>query len=1185
MQFPDVRWRGLFASVRLTIAILVASTGFAAAQSWNMYDNYNTSYTVPYATDLSQALANAAAGRPGQSLTIAMSINGGPAFYPTLDTGSTGIAVGTQDFINKNQAIPTSNGTVGWVFYNSTDVLLTGYFTNATVSFSGSKVDGTTTQTGVAVTTDTMPILVVTHSQCLNPDSANGCPPGSVTTANPNSVTATPNCTTGVNCAGALMMGVGFDRNTMGAGTVDVSNTTEAIKVLNGKPTTSSIYNPFLNITGMNEGTVRRGYIITPTQVELGLTTANTSAAAFTYGQLALANPSAAGGPNNWQAVQAQVTIQVPGSNVVSGTGTLLMDTGVTDAFIEVPGAPDGVAPVNTTVGISFVGGSATYTITAGDTGNPQVPGVINLYNPASQFVNSSLHTYAGFDVLYDGDGGFIGIAPNNFSSQTNASVKQIIAAQGNLDLTQDFATDLPVLLMGASTVSSTGAATFNSPISGFTGSEVLTLASGTIYLNGSITHLGSVAVTGGTTVLNNAATGAVYSGALNIAKGAAFQSYTVVDTGGNATGGYSVGSGATLTNAGTFTATTVLSNTSVSSGGFSAIYLSGSSGAGQLSVPYGGVQITGTFGGVQITGVAGGAQISGGAGPVPQTFASVSPSSATPTGQQGLLVNDGTIINTGIINADIVNNGTFKNNGTLNGTVIVTGTQSGSGTVTNLLAQSGSTVSPGNSIGKILVANNAAFASGSTLLMELGANGTSDQILVGGAVISDGAQIHLKPGAGFVPQYGASYTLISAASISGSFVFAADSEIGTAGALYPFLGSGFSVSNGDLVATLGRSAVPFAALAQTPNQAATAFAADSLPVSSSLIPALAILTAGAAPAAFDALSGEVHATAQSVLQTQSTYVRDAISGRLRQATSGTIVGDAPTTATLGSLGATLWVQAYGGWGDNNGNANASGYSSSIGGFLIGLDTAWADWRVGLAAGFGQSTFDLDTVPSNGSSDTYDLALYAGRSFGASAMGAWAVRLGAAYSWHDISTSRSVVLPGFAQGYGAGYAGRTGQLFGELGYDFALPSLGKASVLEPFAGFSYVAQSTDGFTESLGAAMLSGRASDFDTLSTVLGLRGSSELRLGAAPPLTLSGTLGWQHAFGDLAPTTTMAFAGAPIPFTVTGAPLAEDALVVGAGLSAKLGEAVDLGIFYNGQLGSNITENAVKGNFTWRF
>ncbi|MFG1463120.1 autotransporter domain-containing protein [Xanthobacter sp. DSM 24535] len=1105
------------------LLLLAASNGVVLAQSaalgWNLYDSYTTSYIVPYATDLSQALANAAAGKPGQSLTVAMSINGGPAFYPTLDTGSTGIAVGTQDFINKNQAIPVSNGTVGWVFYNSTDVLLTGYFTNATVSFSGSKVDGTSTQTGVTVATDTMPILVVTHSQCLNPESVNGCPAGSVNSPNSSPVTATPNCTTGVNCAGALMMGVGFDRNTMGEGTVDVSNTTQAIKVLNGKPTTSAIYNPFLNISGMNENTVRRGYIITPTQVELGLTSSNTSAEAFTYGQLALANPAVAGGPDNWQAVQAQVTIQVPGSSTVSGTGTLLMDTGVTDAFVEVPGAPDGVAPANTTISISFVGGSATYSVTTGTT-NPQLPGVVNLFSPSSQFVNSSLHTYAGFDVLYDADGGFIGIAKNDFSDKTKTNVQQLIAAQGNLALTQDFATNLPVLLMGASTVSTTGAATFNSPISGFTGAETLALAGGTIYLNGSITNVGSVSVIGGTAVLNNAGTGAVYSGALNIAKGAAFQSFAVSDTSGNATGGYSIASGATLTNAGTFTATTVVQSGGVTTGS-----------------------------------------------------------------QQGMLINDGTIINTGIINADIVNNGAFTNNGTLNGTVTVTGTHSGSGTVTNLLAQTGSTVAPGNSIGKILVGNNAAFASGSTLLMELGANGASDQILVGGAVISDGAMVHLKPGAGFLPQYGATYTLITASSISGSFVFAGNSEIGTVGSLYPFLGADFSVSGGDLVATLGRSAVPFTALAQTPNQAATAFAADHLSASSPLTAALATLTAGAAPAAFSSLSGDVHATAQSVLQTQSTYVRDAISGRLRQATSGTVVGDAPTTAALASLGATLWAQAYGGWGDNDGDANASGYSSSIGGFLIGLDGAWADWRLGLAAGFGQSTFDLDSTPASGSSDTYDFALYAGRSFGASALGTWAVRLGAAYSWHDISTDRTVVLPGLAQAYSAGYAGRTGQVFGELGYGFALPTLGTASVLEPFAGFSYVTQSTNGFTESLGVAMLSGRDADFDTLSTVLGVRGSTALRLGALPALTLSGTLGWQHAFGDLTPTTTLAFAGSPVAFTVAGAPLSEDALVVGAGLTTKLGAAMDLGVSYTGQVASNLTENAVKGNFTWRF
>ena len=44
---------------------------------------------------------------------------------------------------------------------------------------------------------------------------------------------------------------------------------------------------------------------------------------------------------------------------------------------------------------------------------------------------------------------------------------------------------------------------------------------------------------------------------------------------------------------------------------------------------------------------------------------------------------------------------------------------------------------------------------------------------------------------------------------------------------------------------------------------------------------------------------------------------------------------------------------------------------------------------------------------------------------------------------------------------------------------------------------------------------------------------------------------LGWRHVFGDVTPTSTLAFASAPsIPFAVAGAPIARDALAVEAGL-----------------------------------
>ncbi|OYX84928.1 MAG: hypothetical protein B7Y75_04165, partial [Azorhizobium sp. 35-67-5] len=120
---------------------------------------------------------------------------------------------------------------------------------------------------------------------------------------------------------------------------------------------------------------------------------------------------------------------------------------------------------------------------------------------------------------------------------------------------------------------------------------------------------------------------------------------------------------------------------------------------------------------------------------------------------------------------------------------------------------------------------------------------------------------------------------------------------------------------------------------------------------------------------------------------------------------------------------------------------------------------------------------------------------------------------------------------------------------------------------------------------TVGPSALSAQASTFDTLSTTLGLRASTTVALGAALPLRLSGTVGWQHGFGDLTPTTTFAFAAGSLPFTVAGAPLSQDALVLGVGIGAKLGDMLDFNVTYNGQIASSMSENAVKGTLAWKF
>ena len=144
----------------------------------------------------------------------------------------------------------------------------------------------------------------------------------------------------------------------------------------------------------------------------------------------------------------------------------------------------------------------------------------------------------------------------------------------------------------------------------------------------------------------------------------------------------------------------------------------------------------------------------------------------------------------------------------------------------------------------------------------------------------------------------------------------------------------------------------------------------------------------------------------------------------------------------------TLWAQGYGGWGNSFSNGNAASISNTIGGFLLGLDVALApNVRAGVFGGFSQSQFDVTDRASSGSMNNVDLGLYAGAQFGA-----FALRGGAAYTWHDVSTSRSVAFPGFSQAVTGGYNTGTTQVFGELGYDMAVG----AFAVEPFAGLAYV---------------------------------------------------------------------------------------------------------------------------------
>ncbi len=504
-------------------------------------------------------------------------------------------------------------------------------------------------------------------------------------------------------------------------------------------------------------------------------------------------------------------------------------------------------------------------------------------------------------------------------------------------------------------------------------------------------------------------------------------------------------------------------------------------------------------------------------------------------------------------------------------------GMLTGSGSIGGLAAAAGSTLAPGGQdIGTLTVNGGLIQAGGSTYSAQLGAD-TSDRIVVNGkATIEGGAVLAIErlPGAIFSP--GTRYEVMDASGgIDGAYTV-------TGGDVSAFYGVRPTYeSNKVFLDTVQDRA--FADAAATRNQAATANALDGLANSSGLRAAVGNLGTDAdARTAFDGLSGEIHAAARTVLIGESEFARAAATDRLRQAFCAPGGTGASPTHAAGTAGeacqpdqAVVWERAFGAWGHTDGSENAARLNQSTSGVLIGADTPVSDtWRAGAFGGYDQSTFRLGARNSHGTSDNYSLGAYAGAQWGPLGL-----RLGTSYTWHDVDTDRSVDFAGYSDRLHAKYDAGTAQVFGELGYTM------QAGVVrfEPFAGVAYVSLHTDAVDERGGAAALSGEGDTTGTAFSTLGFHASSTLAFGGVD-LTAQGSLGWRRAFGTLAADATHAFAGSE-SFRVGAVPVARNAAVVDAGISAQLQKNLAIGLSYTGQFGSGNREQGVRGNLTWTF
>ncbi|MCD2172300.1 autotransporter outer membrane beta-barrel domain-containing protein [Rhizobium sp. C4] len=517
---------------------------------------------------------------------------------------------------------------------------------------------------------------------------------------------------------------------------------------------------------------------------------------------------------------------------------------------------------------------------------------------------------------------------------------------------------------------------------------------------------------------------------------------------------------------------------------------------------------------------------------------------------------------------------GGLKVNGSLSGSVVTVqsgGTLSGTGTVGGVVAQAGAILAPGNSPGTLAVAGNFHQAAGSIYMAEVVPGSTiSDLIVVNGqATLAKGAVISIsKYGSGSFT-LDSRYTLITATGeVMGTYTVVGDTAVST----FYSLGASYDPNRAYLEAQQTRS---FANAAITPDQIAVAGGLQSLPSDNGLRRAIGYLQTDAeAQAAFNGLSGEIHSSIKGAMVEDSRFVRNAANDRLR-ASFNAVGAPAVPTATYGVDGATFWSNGYGAWSNVDSNGNAAGMSHHGGGFVAGADAAVFDTtRLGLLAGYARSTYSVIDRGSSATSDNYTVGAYSGSQFGNLGL-----RLGSAYTWSNVDTSRGVGFAGFSDALSGHYNAGIFQAFGEVGYRIDVGSVS----FEPFTGLAHVSVQTDAFSERGGLAALTATRGNTDVTFTTLGLRGSTDLAIGEQM-VSATGTVAWRHAVGNTTPTTSFNFAGSN-PFGIAGTPGAKDSALVDLGLSTKLNSALSLGVSYTGQFGDGTRSQGVRANFNVKF
>ena len=520
-------------------------------------------------------------------------------------------------------------------------------------------------------------------------------------------------------------------------------------------------------------------------------------------------------------------------------------------------------------------------------------------------------------------------------------------------------------------------------------------------------------------------------------------------------------------------------------------------------------------------------------------------------------------------VGAEVLNGAKLFNMGSIAGDVDVFegGTYGGHGEVRDLFV--GGTLMVTEALGAPHVKGDLILTRNATLSYAVTAAGQMPTLVVDGVADLWNASLNV---AALPGSYSTSnvYTLLRASKVDGEF----DHVTSNLAYLTPKLFQ----SETEVMLQYARNEVPLDDFALDDNSENFALSVvEPAASANAAITALLGSTVDTAANALDQLSGYSTANLAKTTLNSDAPVSASMLSAMRQLDDAYSKpgrrSSSPRLAAGSKNEGRVWLQALGHGGKVDRDYDALQHSTK--GLVMGAD--WRvdeEWRLGVIG--GKSDTRLDSRTLDGRLDSWHLGAYALRQ-----NGPMSLRMGLSHSSHDGSTKRRVAFNGFSDNPKGQYDANTQQAFAEVGYNVGRD----VYTIEPFASLGYQRYQRDGYTEKGGDATLKVLGQTRNNVNSTFGLRVAKLNTLNNGIRLTPRFSAGWKHTYGEALSDTRQKLATGGTRFTVEGAPLDRNSVMLDAGLDLSLSARHTLGVGVTGEIGTDSRNHGVTGQWRMTF